>query len=377
MKLLKYIFLLILIVIIGGAIYVSLINGDYEIEKETDLVTPRALVFKQIEDLDKWENWATLATYSQKESVTRFLGNNTAHINYKIQKDGTEIELTNQDITRNSSIVQTALAKHQLGTTSFHIHWTLHKKSDTTRVKVHIKAHKNFWAKAMQLIKDKPVQDKINQEVAKSLENLKNKVNEEMAAYAIHVNGVKTTESQNYIFKSISSSNKPEAIQANRFKFMEELKSASHINLSMKNIPDFVVFNQIDPVHQNVIISYALPVSSDFEKEENSPFQMGNLPEQFVVKATLKGGYQNLPQLWEAVKVYMMDNQLEKNPDAPPYEVYLTDAKDSENPADWITELYVPIVNNERKPLYYKMQQTLEKERADSIAKANDTLSKK
>lgn len=377
MKLLKYIFLLILIIIIGGTIYVSLINGDYEIEKETNIITPRALVFKQIENLDKWENWATLTKYSKKESVTHFLSNNTAHINYKIQADNTEIELTNQEITRNSSIVQTALAKHKLGTTSFQINWTLHKQSDTTLVKVHIKAHKNFWAKAMQLIQDKPVQNKINTEVEKSLENLKVKVNEEMSAYAIHVNGVKTTESQNYIFKSISSSNKPDVIQSKRQQILDELKSAAKSSVTLKNSRGFIVFDKIDHKHQNVIISYALPISSNIEVNENDYFQVGNLPEQFVVKATLKGDYQNLPQLWEAVKVYMIDNQLEKNPDASPYEVYLTDSQDSENPADWITELYVPILNNERKPLYYKMQQSLEKVRADSTIKTNDTLSKK
>jgi len=57
MKILKYILLLILVVVIGLAIYTTMQPGEYEFTKTRIVQAPVEVVFEQVDDYRKWEEW--------------------------------------------------------------------------------------------------------------------------------------------------------------------------------------------------------------------------------------------------------------------------------------------------------------------------------
>ena len=57
MKILKYLFFLLLIVVIAGAIYFATKNGEYSIEQSTVIHAPKEIIFNKVNEYKTWEDW--------------------------------------------------------------------------------------------------------------------------------------------------------------------------------------------------------------------------------------------------------------------------------------------------------------------------------
>ena len=55
MRILKYIFLLILLALVGITVYVATQKGDFEVSKSSFLKTQRSTVFDYVNDYKNWE----------------------------------------------------------------------------------------------------------------------------------------------------------------------------------------------------------------------------------------------------------------------------------------------------------------------------------
>lgn len=58
MKILKYLLLLVLIVVIGGAIYLATLEGTYDINRSKVINAPAAVVFDKVNDYKSWTEWS-------------------------------------------------------------------------------------------------------------------------------------------------------------------------------------------------------------------------------------------------------------------------------------------------------------------------------
>ena len=61
-----------------------------------------------------------------------------------------------------------------------------------------------------------------------------------------------------------------------------------------------------------------------------------------VLKTVLLGNYTNLTQAWAETMTHLSSNNLEAS-DIKPFEIYTTDPGQVPNPADWRTEIYIPL----------------------------------
>ena len=96
----------------------------------------------------------------------------------------------------------------------------------------------------------------------------------------------------------------------------------------MKN-GTFIMSNGI-PVKEKIVITGDTYILCDY------------IPKLSALKTTLKGNYNNLPEAWEKTMKFIAENDIEQS-DIKPFEIYTTDPVNVSNPADWITEIYVPI----------------------------------
>lgn len=373
MKVLKYIILLIIIILAGGAAYISLIDGHYELEEHMELKAPRELVFKQVENLKKWENWSSLQQYtSANKYSTKTLGTK-AFVEWKIEDFDLSGKIVNESVTRNSAIVQSAYTEKSLGKTTYTIKWKFTSQADTTSINLHILGKQDFWAKALQLFQNSKPTTLLSKEATHSLARLNETIQQKMAEFSIHIDGLKTTQKQAYVFNSLATTNEPDQLAQKRQKQVTELKNYLQAHQLEPEGDAFMLFNKIDSDHHNVIVSIALPISTEFTSTDNTSqnVMQSSLPAQQAIKGTLKGDYINTPKLWEAAKVYMQRNQLTQDDQSPAYEVYLRTQEDTKNPAQWITELYIPIKKEPEKNIAQQLSKKIEESESkiDSIKK--------
>ena len=59
MKVLKYLFFLILLLFIGVAVYFGTQDGDYHVSETRIINAPPEVVFQNINDYRNWENWGS------------------------------------------------------------------------------------------------------------------------------------------------------------------------------------------------------------------------------------------------------------------------------------------------------------------------------
>ena len=66
------------------------------------------------------------------------------------------------------------------------------------------------------------------------------------------------------------------------------------------------------------------------------------------LKTVLKGNYTHLPDAYARAEAYIMENNLIRDPGHNFFEVYANDPGEVTNPAEWITEIYIPVYRDLR-----------------------------
>jgi effector-binding domain-containing protein len=80
---------------------------------------------------------------------------------------------------------------------------------------------------------------------------------------------------------------------------------------------------------------------------KNFPYpgaKVDSIPAGKVVKVIFHGDYQHLGNAWSAAYMYLQHNSIEADPKRYPFEIYLNDPAFFPNPADWVTEVYIPVL---------------------------------
>jgi hypothetical protein len=114
-------------------------------------------------------------------------------------------------------------------------------------------------------------------------------------------------------------------------------------NLNMAGMP-FTLYNNIDNENGTVIFSTCIPVKAQVITPEGSPVVCGFMDPVPTVKTTLKGNYSHLPEAYLKGREYIKENNIKIDPEGKMFEVYSTDPGEVPNPANWLTEVYIPII---------------------------------
>ncbi len=338
MKLFKYFFLLILILVLGVAAYIGLSKGQYQIEKTVKIQAPKELVFEKLTDFKDWKNWLPQVDSTYKLSF------DDTQLSYKQPISGISFILSTLSKTHYSAITQKAVWKKQYGTVSFDLNWQITMQGDQSYVTLELKADQDYWAKAVNLFTQTQPQQVLEKHIEESLAKFKKYIAKEMAVYNLTINGTFEAASKSYFFYSLSSKTNPAQIQAKREKAYTVFNNTPLSGISSAS-PLVLFYNKIDSKHHNAIISFAKFSSGDsIIPPEDSKLLLSTTTGGLTLKATLTGNYSNIPKLWEKAKVYMYANGLTQDQSRLPYEIYKRDATTTKNPAKWITELYIPVI---------------------------------
>ena len=337
MKALKYIILILLIVIIGSCTYVAVQPNTYNISRTRTINAPAQLIFNQVND---YKNWASWSPWIEKDPSLEFsYPENTSGVDGSyswVGKDGAG-SMKTLAVSPYDSIMQELKFENFPAS---QVYWDFEKATEGTKVTWGMKSdNMSFMLKFFAAISG-GMDKMVGPDYERGLEKLDSVVVESMNKYDINIVGIKEYGGGYYLYKTAN------ATSANISQTMAQQYGSIGMYMGQHQIPmngmPLTVYQDMNMKDGTVIMSNGIPVSEQIDITDGNGILCGFIPKTKALKTVLTGNYTNLSGAWAATMKYIADNGLEPS-DIKPFEIYTTDPGNVPNPADWVTEIYVPI----------------------------------
>lgn len=346
MKLIKYLFFLILIVIIGGAVYYGTKDGKFDVAVTKTINAPVSMLYNNVGDFKNWQEWGPWMADDPNMQITyadttKGIGSSYSWTS-EVMGDGSMKTVGTKE---NESIDQEIVFVTPLGESSSDIYWKFKPSETGTEVTWGMKGEQSFMEKVFMAFQSEDFEKSMKKMYGQGLDNLEQTMQLEMEKYSITVEGIKDHGGGYYMYTTAVSSqtelgNKMGPMLGKVSGFMEQN------NIAMAGMP-FTIYNEWDQVNGTVIFSTAIPTSERIIVTEGDVL-CGYMEPTAAVKTVLMGNYTNLAEAYTKAQAYVAENYLIKDPAKKMFEVYSTEPELVPNPAEWRTEIYIPVFKDLR-----------------------------
>ena len=338
MKALKYILFLLLIVIIGMAIYIAVQPNSFEVSRTRTIKAPVPVLYDNVIDFKNWEAWSSWVEADPDMKITLSEQTKGVDGSYSWEdKDGIGTMKTIEAVPNKSIQQQMQFADFP----SSDITWDFKPNEDGSTDATWTISGEDlpFGFKAFATVMG-GIEKQIAPHYERSLEKLDSIAVASMKKFNVNVNGITQHGGGYYIYNTTSCKISD---LANKMKEMMPKVGmyAMNNNIKMAGAP-FTNYHKWDEENNAVMFSCCVPTTEKVISSE--PDILTGLLKPFkAVKTTLKGDYSNLKEAWEAASKYIKNNNLEELHNSSALEVYQTDPMSEPNPANWITEIYIAV----------------------------------
>ncbi|MFB9057742.1 SRPBCC family protein [Mariniflexile ostreae] len=338
MKALKYVFFLLLIIIIGLTIYIAVQPNSYEVTKTRTIKAPATVIYDHVIDFKNWESWPVWSTEDTDIQITYPEKTKGIDASYSWKSSTGTGTVNTIETTPNSSINQHILYSEF---PKSDIDWSFTPNADGSTDVSWTFSSKNlpFKFKAFSILSGS-MEERFGINFDQSLERLEREVLADMKKYSIEIDGVTQYSGGFYIYTTMSC--KISQLETEIQKLLQKLSSyATQNNIKMAGAP-FVKYHNWDDANNAVMFSFCIPTTDRVITTEND-LLTGQIMPFKAVKATLHGDYSNLKEAWRKTMAYLPNNGLILAEEGPMLETYPTDPRNTPNPADLVTHLYIAI----------------------------------
>ncbi len=346
MKIIKYLFFLLLLCVIGMTVYIATLDGDFKVEESQVIDAPDTLVFATLNEYKTWEKWGPWMDDAD-DIVVKYSDTTSGEGAYYTWRSPTQGagKIETQKVVPYTSIQQKITFVTPAGESTSDVYWTIEKLDrKKTKVTWGIQGSQSFMEKAFWLTQDNTLSQNLSAMYKEGLQKLATYVQKEMEQYTVHVDGVTEHGGGFYMYSAMAA-----AIPAIPTK-VKGLFPAVQAYMQNNNIPQagelFVIYNEMNTEQGTAIFSAAIPTTEKISTPIESNVLCKFLPRQHVLKATLKGNHKNLEEAWKVAYQYCKTHHLIPSTSGA-FEVYRIQETTKANPAAWVTELYIPL---EREP---------------------------
>lgn len=341
MKILKYLLFLVLIFLIAGAIYVATKGADYEITEEIIIDAPRSFVFSEVENFENWKNWAAMVGSKASDiSISGKAEGEAATMSWRSDDNGSG-SVSNLEIVPEEKIVQKLTRDHTFGTSTSTLTWIFEEIEGKTKVKLLFNGEMSFKDKLYWETSGNGLETSFQPMLAQGLQQLDENIKTQMAAYNIKIHGI--TEYGGGYFMYTSTSARQDNVQQKFAEIYPQIKSFMTNNSINDNGRPFILYHDWNDENGTALFSVAVPTATKVVTPYSSDVLSGYMPTQRVVRTSLKGDRKNLTEAWDETFKYIEQNGLKVVPNFQPFEVYITNANKEKVPSRLITEIYIPV----------------------------------
>jgi effector-binding domain-containing protein len=346
MKVLKYLFFLILICLIGGAIFFGTKDGKFEVSETKIVNAPAELIYDQVKDFKNWENWGPWLQIDPNIKISKSEKTDGEGSTYSWKSNHEalgNVSIETKKVIPLKEIDQELVIETLLGVSKSDVYWRFENTETPGQTKVTwgVKGDPTFLEKVMMAFREHDIGTGVGILFPLGLANLDSLVINEMNKYIIHVDGVTNYQGGYYLYNAAAS--KISEIGTKMGVMFGEVTEFMSYNKIEHNGMPFTIYNQMDEMNNSTIFSACIPVAERLITPKDSPVLCGYMEPVTALKTTLKGDYQYLGEAYAKANEYIAANNLNVDPAAKMFEIYRNDPGMEPNPANWLTEIYIPL----------------------------------
>jgi len=339
MRILKYVFLLLLLSVVALTVFIATQEGKYDIKKERVIRVPKMVLYNYINEYRNWENVGIL-TGSDTTAVFSFSENSSgvgSEMSWK--KDGSTGSVKTTRLAENDSIVQKAI----IDNLNSEIYWKFKDTLKSTKVTIRVKGELSFREKANALLNGENINSELKASLTKGLNNINDYLVHELTLFNIKVkeDGLVIKSGTFYLGQPVTS--KIEDINKKASEIFPKLLSFMKGNKIIKKGPPFILYRTIDKVNDKASYVVCMPIKDEMFTSPGSEYEGGKLQSFSALKTTLKGDYSHLRKAWDKAQSYITEKGLQENTSGQYIELYTKGVKNTKRPSEWITDIYIPI----------------------------------
>ena len=338
MKILKYLFLLLLLSFIALTVFVSTQKGLFAVERSKVINSPRSTVYNYVNDFRNFEDFESWAVEdpTMKMSFPQKTAGNGASFSW----EGSEGK--GNAITLHAKEGESIHQKINFDGTQADVNWifkdTLNGK---TKVTWKAKGEMSFLFKIYTVLNGGS--DKIiGTMYEKTLVNIDKNLDYETKTYAVQVNGVVKKTEGYYIKQTFTS--EIQKVNKNARVIIPKLIEFSKTNNLYANGKPFIIYHTYDTNTNLAKISICLPINKEISISAGSDILSGKLNGFEAVKTTLKGDYSHTSEAISKTKAFINNEKLVPDLSWSHLEILTAGKLDVKNSSKLVTEIYFPII---------------------------------
>ena len=336
MRIIKYIFLLILLAVIAISVYVATQKGNFDVSRSTIIDVPKSVVFNYVNDYKNWEDWNS---FKEDDPGMHFAyPENTVGKGafYSWSGNAGSGKMTTVFIKENDSIAQKVIFSGNESKASITFKDTLGKTKVTWRSKGSVPFMTKIYATFSGGVN--AMMENMQQ---RSLNNLNKVITREINTFDVKVNGISQKNGTFYIKQSTTCT--VTDVQNRLLTMLPKLISFFKKNNIPMNGSPFVKYESIDNVNNTVTFSVCIPMREEVFIADGSDISVGFLDSFSALKTTLTGDYSHRKEARKKAVEYLQLNHIEENAALPKIDVYVKSASDIRHPSQWVTEILIPV----------------------------------
>lgn len=311
MKIIKYIFLLFLLLALTISVFVATKDGTYTVTESTLIDVPLHTVFQYASDS---KNFDSFNPWKGENSVINFENSfekDSIILNFKESEDIKKFTLTFKDTLANKTFVS----------------WSTKGKT-------------GFRDKLLAII-GKGTKNNLSEMFTNGLATLKNILTSEINEYSTKIDGIVERDTLFYIQKPIAC--KTAELPAKIKLYLPQLQELLKTTNTATNGAPFIVYHAKDTIQDKITFSLAIPTQRKIYTSPDSDIFTGQINPYRAVKATLIGNYNHKNKTFAKIKEYLESNRLEQNEKFREIEVIPHNSLSDKSAAKWVTEIIIPV----------------------------------
>ena len=340
MKLLKYIFFLLLALIVIGSIYLATLDGSYDVKRSRVIAAEPEVIFNDLNDYKNWAEWGPW--YEEDPTIEATYATNTVgeggSYSWTGKEGGGTIKTLKVD--KPKSMDQEIIFNTPFGDMKSDVYWTLEKVKEGTNLTWGMKGEMGFFSRFMA----SGMEDQLGPMEERGLELFDKNLLKKTKVFSIETNGVVDYSGGYYLYTTTSC--KIDEIGAKYPVLLLKIFGFNKQNNVRTTGGPFTLYHKYDEDNGTAMFSVCYPVAEKMITPSGSDILSGFMESGTYFKTTLKGSYENSEEAWNtAMKEVENVEGYSMNENGEPFEVYVNSPHDTPNPADLMTEIYIPVHN--------------------------------
>lgn len=338
MRILKYIFLLLLLCLVALSIFIATQKGEFTIERSKIINSPKSAVFNYVNDYRNWADFGAWTTEDPEIKVDYPAITIGKDASYSWQGNEGAGKIQTLFVKENDSIVQ----KMDFNGTSASIFWSFKDTVGGTKVIWRSKGKMSFLTKIYTTLNG-GVDNVIGTMYEKSLANLDKALDYEINTFSIKINGLVKKPKTFYLAQTFTS--ELAKVNTNTKIVVPIITTFCDNNDIVTNGKPFVIYHTYDLAKGLAKISICVPIKKEIFISPGSDIISGKLEASEGVQTTVTGDYSHVKKGYDKSMEFIIKNQLQTDPLLSHIQIFSTGKNEVKNSSKWVTQVFIPVLS--------------------------------